>query len=591
MSRKIIQKISHAPSLPGVYLFKDRKGNIIYIGKAANLLKRLKSYQNHENVRTGVIISRTGTIDTIITNSDTEALTLEESLIKLHKPRYNVRLKDDKKFPYLKVTIKEAYPKLIFTRDTSPDGSLIYGPYTNARALRQTRDALCRIFKMASCNRDLGKKYDRSCLQHDLKRCSAPCVRAISRKEYARLISKAIIFLKGKSEELDRKIEQAMWRCAEHENFEAATLLRDQLFAIRKISQRQQIVSGLKKNTDIIGLCRTRYTCLACLFRVRENRLETKEVIPMKITPQTDDEEIASAFIRMIYTHISYVPEQIVISTSPADWDIQKKWFKERGFRVQLPGRTKGELGRLLKWAERNAESEMAKRTLRRRIPLVLVSLQECLHLSEPPHWIEAFDISNIKEKYAVGSSVSFVDGRPHRQRYRRYRIKRVEGQNDVAMIHEVVSRRMRYLKGQHRIPSLLLIDGGIGQLRAALKALKELNIHRPVFAIAKQHDEVYNSRGQITTIPASAKAIYLLKRIRDEAHRFAVTYHRAIRGKEIVSSLLDNVPGIGQKRKIILLKYFGSVRAIMKASEYDIARAPNIGRKTARRIFERLHS
>lgn len=591
MSEKIIKKLKNAPSLPGVYLFKDIKGNPIYIGKAANLLKRLKTYVSRDNARNALIFSRAHSIDTIVTDSDTEALTLEESLIKIHKPRYNVRLKDDKKFPYLKITARDDFPKILFTRDISPDGSLLFGPYTNAKAVRYTRDALCRIFKLASCTRDLSKNYVRPCLERNMKRCSAPCVSAITKTEYANLVSKAVAFLKGKTGELEKEIERAMWQCAKKENFEAATLLRDQLLSMRKMSQRQRIVPELDKNTDIIGFYRTGSLCLACLFRIRSNKLETKEIIPMKITPQIENEEIASAFIRIIYTHISYVPEQIIISAMPTDWKIQQKWFKEKGFQVCVPHRILGEKKRLLHWAEQNAENEMAKRMYKKRIPLALVNLRERLHLTHVPVWIEAFDISNIKEKYAVGSSVSFIDGKPSKKRYRRYRIKRVEGQNDVAMMHEIMVRRLRFLKKQNHFPSLLLVDGGVGQLHAAFKALKKMKITIPVFALAKKHDTLYDSSGRILTLPTSSRAIYLLKRIRDEAHRFAIKYHRTIRGKNAIFSVLDSVPGVGPKRKLILLKFFGSVEAIKKASKDDIIRVPGIGRKTAHILFEHLHS
>jgi excinuclease ABC subunit C len=294
MNRVLKEKINRAPNLPGVYLFKNSKNKIIYIGKASNLKNRLASYLNW------TLLHHAADVDTIVTNSDVESLTLEESLIKMHKPKYNIRLKDDKKFPYLKITIKEDFPRILFTRDLQDDGSLIFGPYTNAKALRRTRDALCRIFKLVSCAKDLSRKYTRPCLEYYLGRCSAPCTQSITKRAYESLVEKGVKFLRGSSDELEKMIEKQMWEHAKRENFEAAKILRDQLFAIRKISQRQQIVAEDNISRDVIGMARTRSLCVACLFRIRDNRLFSKEIYDLKTGPQSTDEEIASAFIRLI---------------------------------------------------------------------------------------------------------------------------------------------------------------------------------------------------------------------------------------------------------------------------------------------------
>ncbi len=585
------RKIKEAPQVSGVYLFKDKKKRIIYIGKASNLRNRLSSYLNPQDSRNRILMSHTADIDTIITNSDVEALTLEESLIKLNKPKFNVRLKDDKKFPYLKITAQEDYPRIFFTRNIKPDGSLIFGPYTSARALRQTRDALCRIFKLVSCTKDLTKQYKRPCLEYNLGRCSAPCTRAISKKKYRILVNKAITFLKGKSDNLEKEIEKKMWQYAENEKFEAASSLRDQLLAIRKISQRQQVVTTTNINRDVIGIDRSRFNGVACLFRIRENRLVSKEIFHLKINPQVHNKEITSAFIRLIYTHLSFIPDEIVISEFPAEWDIQSKWFKEKGITVKISTGEKGEAKRLLKWAQRNAESELVKRVFKKRIPAAILELQKHLHTERPPRWIEAFDISNLKEKFAVGASVAFRDGRPYKQRYRRYKIKRVKGQNDFAMIEEIVARRIKDVYNSRVKPDLLLIDGGKGQLSSALQAIKEANIGIPTFAIAKRSDQLYSPIGNVVSIPPNSRGVMLLKRIRNEAHRFAITYHRKVRGKKITESVLETIVGIGKTRKLMLLKYFGSLDAIKKASEEEIAKAPYVGKKMAKIIYEALHT
>jgi excinuclease ABC subunit C len=579
------EKIAHSPLLPGVYLFKDERNKIIYIGKASNLRNRLMSYINSD------IIKKVNDIDTIVTNSDVEALTLEESLIKLHKPKYNIRLKDDKKFPYLKVTVTEDYPRILFTRDITDDGSMLFGPYTNARALRRTRDALCRIFKLVSCTKDLSRKYVRPCLEFYLGRCSAPCTDSITKSEYGMLVKKGMKFLQGSSNELEQTIEKQMWSHAGFENFEAARALRDQLFAIRKISQRQQIVTHDNVSRDVIGTARTRFHCVACLFRIRENRLLSKEVYDLKVTPQSTNEEVVSAFIRLIYTHISFLPEQIIIASFPDDWDIQQRWFEKKGFRVRLVVKPRGEIKDLLKWSVKNAEQELSAKVARIPTSPAIIEIQERLHLDDPPRWIEGFDVSNLGNKFAVGSSVAFKDGKPFKQYYRRYRIKRIAGQDDFAMIRQIVSRRLQDLKKRKSKPGLLLIDGGKGQLSSALRVIREMDVDIPAFALAKRSDELFDTNGNTISIPMTSKGFYLLKRLRDEAHRFAIGYHRKLRGRQLTKSALDSINGVGKYRKLMLLKYFGSVDALRKASETEISKVPGVGATIAKLIYEALHT
>jgi len=585
MNESLREKINQAPLLPGVYLFKNGKNKVIYIGKASNLKNRLGFYVN------SAIMHQIADVDIIVTNSDVEALTLEESLIKMHKPKYNVRLKDDKKFPYLKVTIKEDFPRILFTRDLKDDGSLIFGPYTNARALRRTRDALCRIFKLVSCNKDLSRKYTRPCLEFYLGRCSAPCTRSIEKLEYEDLVSRGVKFLRGSSDELEKTIEKQMWQHAKNENFEAARILRDQLFAVRKVSQRQQIITKDSISRDVIGIAHSRFRCVACLFRIRENRFFSKEIYELLVSPNSSNEEISSAFIRLIYTHLSFLPEQIVISSMPGDWDIQQRWFRDKGFKVQVKVGPKGKLKNLLEWARKNAENELTTRMTKQRVPPALLEIQEKLHLGKPPRWIEGFDVSNLGDKFAVGASVAFKDGKPYKQHYRRYRIKRTLGQDDFAMMQEIVSRRLRDLEKRKRRPDLLLIDGGKGQLNSALRVMNELTTNIPTFALAKRTDELYDAGGYVISIPQTAKGFYLLKRLRDEAHRFAIGYHRKLRGKQVTKSVLDDISGIGKTKKCEILKYFGSVEAMRKASDTEIAKVPGIGPKTAKIIYEALHT
>ncbi|OGC43575.1 excinuclease ABC subunit C [candidate division WOR-3 bacterium RBG_13_43_14] len=588
--KQIRDKILQAPNLPGVYLFRDNRNRAIYIGKALDLKKRLLSYMNRAESRSQIIVQAASDLEVIITGSDTEALTLEESLIKLNKPKFNVRLKDDKKFPYLKITIQERFPRLFFTRDLKPDGSLIFGPYTNARSLRQTRDAICRIFKIASCRKDLSKIYERPCLEHSMNRCCAPCAQLISPDDYNKLMNKVIAFLKGRSDEIEAELEKLMWMFADQEKFEAASTVRDQLIAIRRMSQRQIIVTNKSMDQDIIGIYQTAKRCAACLLRVRENRLVSKEIFDLTISSSTRKPEIISNFIRLIYTHVSFIPARIIVPVLPDDLDIQERWFVVKNLKVKINTAKTSDQKRLIGMAERNALNELSARMLRRSAPRVIMELQQALRMNNPPRWIEAFDVSNLKEKYAVGASVAFQNGKPIKQRYRRYRIKRVHGQNDFAMIKEIISRRIKDLIQEKELPDLLLIDGGKGQLSSALQAIADIKINIPVYASAKRSNMLFNPQGEVVSLSVNSREFFLLRRIQEEAHRFAITYHRNVRSKSLLKSDLAMIPGIGYKRRIVLLRYFGSLEEIKKASEETLTQVPGIGKRTAEIIYCSLH-
>jgi excinuclease ABC subunit C len=382
-----------------------------------------------------------------------------------------------------------------------------------------------------------------------------------------------------------------MWEYAREEKFEAAASLRDQLLSVQRISQRHQVVSADGVDRDIVGFSRSGVQAVACWFRIRENRLVAKEILRLSVPPDDPDEEIAGAFVRLIYTHLSFLPCEIVLPVKPVDSEIQEKWFRVRGFETRIVTARNELVGQLVKWAVRNAENELSNLVLKRTVPHVVLELQGLLKLPNPLRWIEAFDISNLGDKWAVGSSVSFKDGRPFKQRYRRYRIRRIKGQNDFAMINEIVGRRLKDLKHAKEFPDLLLIDGGRNQQVAALQAIKSVDLEIPIFALAKRHDQLFYPDGRCVSLPVYSRSAILLKRLQEEAHRFAVNYHRKLRSKAITDSELDRIPGIGHARKLILLKYFGSVDAIRKASEEDISKTPKIGPVVARLIYESLHT
>ncbi len=588
--KSIKEKIINAPITPGVYLFKDRKNRPLYIGKAVNLKKRLNSYLKNEDPKIRILMQRAVDIEVIPTNSDVEALTLEESLIKLNKPKYNVRLKDDKKFPYLKITVKEEFPGIYVTRHIKSDGNALFGPYTSARALRQTVNAVSRVFGLRTCKFALpSKKIKRPCLKFILKRCAGPCVGQISPADYRKLVDEVILFLNGKSHLLEEEVEKKMWAAAREENYESAKYLRDHLQAIRLIQQRQAIVSRDNIDRDVLGLAHTENLASLALFKIRENRLVAREIYKLAINPASTDSEILAAFIRSHYLHQTYFPDEILLPIRPDDFSTLVRWFKLKNSNVKLTVGRFHEPKVLTDWAQQNAEIELLQDRAVRLIPTSLSALAKVLRLDHPPRWIEAFDVSNIMGDSAVGASVSFKDGRPDRSNYRRFRIKRVQGQNDFAMIREIVNRRLAQFIGEK--PDLLLIDGGKGQLSSARQAIKELNLEIPVLAFAKRSDQLYYKIDQIVSIPCSSPALKLLRYIRNEAHRFAITYHRKLRGRKIKSSILDRIPGLGPKKKIELLRHFGSIKNMTGASREEISKVRGIRKKIAEEIYNTLHS
>ncbi len=583
-------RINQAPQSTGVYLFKNSKKKIIYIGKALNLKNRLTSYLSNSDIRARRIMSTASDIEIIPTSSDVEALTLEESLIKLNKPRYNVRLKDDKKFPYLKVTTKDKYPRIFTTRNLKPDGSVLFGPYTSARSLRQTINAVARIFGLRTCKMFLPtKKTVRACLKFHIKRCSAPCVDAISHEEYNKRVSEVLLFLSGKSDQLATELEKQMWQNARQENYETAAFLRDQLLALRRIQQRQRIVSSDNIDRDVIALMRAANLAVVALLKIRENKLISREIYHLTADPSSTTSEIMAAFIRSIYLHQAFLPGELVLSVKPDDTETLENWFRQKKTSIRFVFNPRTERRALLTWAERNAEVELAQQFAQQPIPRELEELAGILKLEIVPRWIEAFDVSNILSDSAVGASVSFRDGKPDKSSYRRYKIKRVQGQNDFAMIQEIVSRRVCQFGIEK--PNLLLIDGGKGQLNAALAGLSEKEIEIPVAALAKRKDELHLKGGQVITIPLSSVAVLnFLKRIRDEAHRFAIGYHRKVRKQKSRRSILESIEGIGPKKKIELLRYFGSVEQLRRASAEEICKVKGIEKKLARKIYHALH-
>ncbi|MBM3315938.1 excinuclease ABC subunit UvrC, partial [candidate division WOR-3 bacterium] len=480
-----------APDSPGVYLLKDAKGRVLYVGKARVLRDRLRAYtQPQESRRLQSLMSRVRDLETVVTRSEVEALVLEENLIKIKKPRYNVRLRDDKKYPYLKLTVKEPFPRIFFTRNIKPDGSLLFGPYTNARELRKALRGVKRVFRLRTCKRDLPEeKRQRPCLNFQVKRCHGPCAGHVGEERYRRIVKDVVAFLSGRADKLTGELEQRMWQAAQAQDYEQAASLRDQLTALRDISREQQAVVPDRVSWDVIGLARGEGTAVASLLRVREGRVVAKEDYPLSGGRDVPAPELLEAALRSVHAHTADLPDEILLPAEVEEADAFERLFAERrGRKVRIVVPERGERRGLVELAERNAEKALVELAPGARVPQANRELGELLGLAGPPRLIEGVDISNTQGTNAAGSVVVFQDDRPAKSLYRRFRILGVAGPNDFAMMEEVLSRRLRGLveKGQP-MPDLVLVDGGKGQLSSAMKVYHEFDRGIPLLGLAKR--------------------------------------------------------------------------------------------------------
>lgn len=597
-------KIQALPNSPGVYLMKNKEDKIIYVGKAVSLKNRVKSYfqaKPHDLAKTRALVKNIQDIEYILTDSELEALILECNLIKKHRPKYNISLKDDKTYPYLRIT-KEDFPRVLVTRKFIKDGSKYFGPYTSVTSLRETVELLQKLFRFRNCNPGTFNA-NRACLNAHIERCSAPCVGKISKAEYNENIKQIILFLEGKQEDLVQNLEQEMQKAAAELNFEKAALLRDQIQSIKQIMERQKIVSEDSVDQDVIAMARGFNKSCVQIFFVRNGKIIGRENYFLKGTDDTDRAEIIQSFIKQYYNSQDLIPAQILIETDIPEAKILEQWLtKKRGSRVYINVPKRGKKKDLVDLVGRNALETMEKADLDRQHKKAMtedavMELKRELSLEKVPLRIECYDISNTQGTESVGSMVVFEEGRPKKEHYRRFKIKTVEGPNDFASIYEVVSRRFKRAGEEQgafsKLPDLVLIDGGKGQLEYARKAMVEEGYSEiPTYAIAEKEDWLItqNHRDPII-LPRSSKALYLLQRIRDEAHRFAITYHRSLRGKRNLASILNDIPGVGENRKQNLLKHFGSFKKVQKASVEELLEVPGINRKVAQNIYDYLRS
>ncbi|TAL11529.1 MAG: excinuclease ABC subunit UvrC [Nitrospirae bacterium] len=593
-------KLDRLPQAPGVYLMKG-KGEILYIGKANVLADRVRSYfQKGADLtpKNRLLVSHVTDIETMVTRSELEALILENNLIKRHRPRFNVILRDDKNYPYLRLPIKEAFPRFTIVRKVQNDGALYYGPYVPAGALRETLRVIRKVFPLATCEIEIDGKAERPCIEYEIKRCMAPCVGYQTSKEYHDIVKQARMFLEGRDTELLEGYRAHMESAAAREDFEEAARMRDRIFKIERTLERQRVAQTDLVDQDIVGLARNGAAADIQMLFVRGGLLVGRKDFHWGQVADTSDEELVRSVIEQFYNKDVIPPKQVLLPFALPEADLIGRWLSERkGEKVQVLAPERGTKHHLVQLAEENAAAALTDHLRDEATERAAVEeLRKLLHLKQAPTRIEGFDISNIQGNQGVASMVVWEAGGAKKGEYRKFRIKTVEGADDFASMREVVLRHYSGVKEDQRpLPGLILIDGGIGQLGAAMDALRELGLSRiDIVALAKakgdKEERVFlPGRKNPVILRPSSPATHLLQRIRDESHRFAITYHRKLRSRALLASKLDDIAGVGPAKRRDLLRYFGSVEALAAASEADLQRVGGVGPRTAKEIRQAL--
>jgi excinuclease ABC subunit C len=586
----IEEKLALLPARPGVYIMKDKDAAIIYVGKAAILRNRVRSYfraggQSSDKVR--AMASRVADFEYIVAANELEALILECNLIKKYRPKYNILLKDDKSYPYIKITLREDYPRVFATRRLLRDGSRYFGPYADVGAMRRTLDFLRKVFPLRTC-RKLGK---RPCLEFHIKRCLAPCGGGVDKTEYAKMAAGVGEFLAGKSESLLKELKKAMKEASLDLRYEQAALLRDQIGALESVL-RQQTATTIAGDVDVIGLARDGKDICAQVFFVRQGKIVGRDHFLLTGGGTNGDDTVQSAFIQQYYSRAAFVPSEIVCPEplSPEDAGVFSDWLTGvKKQKVTLVHPRRGLKKDLLAMAAENAAALLKEEKARRgdqesEQAEALAALASALGLVQPPRRMDCFDISHVQGAETVASMAVFKEGAPSGGDYRRYKIRSTEGKpDDFKAMGEVVLRRYRKYEN---LPQLIIIDGGKGQLGAALEVIRGLGLDAPVIGLAKQFEEIWREgESAPLRLPQDSPVLLLLRRIRDEAHRFAITYHRKLRARRNLTSILDNIPDIGEARRKALRAHFGSIRAIREASAEELADVPGMSKKAAESI------
>ena len=603
-------KPSEIPAQPGAYLFRDEHGRVIYVGKAKSLRSRVSSYfTTGLHPRTQTMVDNARMVEWIITKSDVAAIMLEYSLIKRHRPRFNVKLVDDKSYPYLAITRNDEWPRARVLRGRQQKGSEYFGPYAHTYAIRKTLDQLLRTFPVRTCSDAFFRRQQaqgRPCLLYHIQKCSGPCIGAVQPDEYQNMVDGLAAFLRGDTESVVGDLENRMWEASERKEFELAAHHRNRIEDVRRALLRQEMVTEKPENFDLVSFYGDELESAFQVLHVRWGRVVGRLGTVVDRVEELSDPELMARVIRQLYGEEA-PPKEVLVSIEPGEKELLQQWLSEsRGSRVSLRVPQRGAKRRLLETTSANATEAFARHRLKRQKDhnaraKALRSLQEELGLPEAPLRIEAYDISTLQGTNTVASMVVFEDGVPRRADYRRFKIRNVEGQDDFASMEEAIRRRFKaYLSERDKPvgdqgkfsypPSLVVIDGGAGQLGRAVKVLDELDLDIPVVGLAKKMEEVYlPGRPEPIQIARDAEALYLLQQVRDEAHRFAVTYHRQLRSKSMVDSVLDEVPGIGEKRKRDLLRRFGSLKRIREASHDSLAEV--VPKNVARDLYAALHS
>lgn len=610
-------KLENLPTNPGVYLMKNDKGEIIYVGKAINLRNRVRSYFRElkpEQAKTKALVKHIVDLEYILADNELEALVLECNLIKKYRPKYNINLKDDKTYPFLKIT-KEDYPQVLVTRKVLKDGARYFGPYPSVNELRNSLEMIRKIFPFRSCKQKVFTN-DRPCLNAHIKMCYAPCIGRISKEDYNTMIEQIALFFEGKQDGLVKRLRQEMEQAAENLEFEQAARLRDQLQGIEQNMTQQKAVLGSDGDEDVIAMARGLNQCCVQIFFVRGGKIVGRENYFLKGTDGSSRGEVIASFMKQFYLNCQFIPRNILLEVELDEQAVLEQWLTDKkGSRVYLKVPKRGQAKDLVDLVGRNAsevlnKSELEEQYQQQRTAEALEQLRQALGLAQLPRRMECYDISNTQGTESVASMVVFVDGKPKKDQYRRFKIKTVEGANDYASLKEVLLRRFRHgleeqAKQQEQgtegengkfaaFPDVIMMDGGRGQVNMALEALQELQLEIPVCGMVK--DDRHRTRGlyyhnEELPMDDHSEGFLLITRMQDEAHRFAITYHRSLRGKRNLASVLDDIPGVGEKRKKNLLKHFGSFTKIREASVEELAQVDGINQTVAEEIYNYLRT
>ncbi len=652
MNEKIQSVLNSLPHKPGIYLMKDAEGTILYVGKAISLYNRVRSYFQEStdlSPKNRSMVAKVDDIEFVVVKNEVEALVLESNYIKQYRPKYNVLMRDDKSYPYIKVSLTEDFPRVYRVRSFQRDGNRYFGPYTNSGAVDATLDVLNKLFAFRTCRYDASnwapprngempsgwkqKLLIRPCTQYYIHRCIAPCVAYASREEYDTVIKQVLLFLEGKHDEVVKSLHEKMQEAAENLNFEEAARIRDHITAVERILEKQRIISTEgQDDQDVIALASGDDETCALVFFFRNGKLVGREFFILQGTRESRESEIMTSFLQQFYESSPHIPAEIIVEVEPDDRAVIQTWLKEkRKAAVAIAAPKRGEKLRLIEMVKQNAKEVLEQQRIKwltdsQKTQLALEEIQAALNLAAPPRRIECYDISNTQGTNSVGAMVVFENGRPKNSEYRGFKIKTIEGSNDFASHQEVLRRRFRAAATQSTqvidthdenleeeftppgapaetesrehswaMPDLIIIDGGKGQLSAAMEVLQTLHLDIPTIGVAKEDHTQSSSQEEIyipgssdpIILPRSSQGLYLVQRIRDEAHRFSITYHRKLRSDRTFKSVLDEIPGIGPKRKKALMKQFGSVKAMSAASVDDLAALDGMTREAATKVKE----